>query len=352
MGLTQLLENDKQVRGGFSLPPSLGTLSRTTIVNPQDLLKYIARRTEAKLPLDMPQRMAEEAIDGIINTTVDKVKRLVKRTKPEKKQLGKGKKLKGGINKTDAKSGLLAKGYDEDEIDEYLATHVIKPTYTLDVVEKQFKKWKSKRPRKPSADDPKKGKEEEEKESPPKPAPPPMVISADDPAIPPGPPAARRLPPGTFRLSEKEFDNIKNTNPKIEYRRILKSFFSELSITNFGGLPGDFVKSINELGLRSGSREETLDKLRSTLSSYRTNLSKREPSKETTVKLRVAEATKKKKAPKKPVIHAKKGTVRKLPKPSPKPKKAKKTKVVKKITVRKVRVPKGKGDESPINVLI
>lgn len=328
MGLTQQLENDRLVRGG--------ALSLPTIINPQDLLKYLAEK---------PQRMAKDMVDKIIDTTigttVDKVKRLVKRTKPVKKQT-----LKGGMNREQAITNIVInRRCNIKRAERFLADYKLKMTDNTKQLLEAFDIWnaehaepKPPKKKKPTPEVPSEGKEGKEEAAPP---PPPLVISVDDPALPPGPPPAPapgpvpRLVPNTFRLSEKEFDNIKNTKPRLEYRRILKDFFNELSITSWGGLPGNFVSDINNLGLRSGSRAEAIDKLRSTLSSYKTLLSKREPGKETTIKIKSAEAKKKtKKVPKKrPPPVPKRGAVRKIPavkRPPKRPTKAKKAKKAKK----------------------
>ena len=140
-----------------------------------------------------------------------------------------------------------------------------------------------------------------------------------------------------FVLNAKVFDSIKNTNPRIEFRRILKTFFEELTILNYGSLPGDFVQAVNALKLPAVGKasNEKEDELRSLLSSFKTNMSKREEPKETVVKLKVVpNPPKKKKAATKKVKKAPaatKGTV---------------IKVIKVKQVKKTKKAKGKGEQA------
>jgi hypothetical protein len=323
MGLTSLLEQDKLVRGGAS-----------PMMTAREIFKFI------------------ESAPKMYASALSKAKPIVK---------AHFKKLKGkGLTDEEARKKLIDDGNEPDIVDEFLAAHVESKGWRkgIEAVKNAFKSWYS---QKPSAEKKKKNKKEKkeskkpEKKEPEKKEPEVIAIDPSAPAPAPAPTVApRSTMKGIFRLTEKEFDNIKNTKPKLEYRRLLKDFFNELSITKFGSLPGNFVSDINALGLRSGSRdEETIDKLRSTLSSYRTLLSQKEPAKETKIKLQVAEAPKPKRSkinkPKKALLKKDRknaprvGTVRKIPvvkstKKKVQRKKAPKKKPTKKDTSESIKV--------------
>jgi hypothetical protein len=74
---------------------------------------------------------------------------------------------------------------------------------------------------------------------------------------------------GVFKLTEKEFTLLRHSNPKYEWRQLLKSFFNEMSITGFSKIPAGFVSDVNALKLKGSVGQEKLDKLVGIINAYR-----------------------------------------------------------------------------------
>jgi Arc/MetJ-type ribon-helix-helix transcriptional regulator len=93
-----------------------------------------------------------------------------------------------------------------------------------------------------------------------------------------------------FKLTEKTFDEIKNTkNPKLEYKKLLKSYFNELTLTSYGQLPGDFVQAVNNVKVYQGKPNKLqTDALQGVIDFYRMNLSKKPELTETKIKVKKA----------------------------------------------------------------
>ena len=213
----------------------------------------------------------------------------------------------GAMTKDEAQAYLIDEEHcNDNEVKDFIKNAKKEPGWhtSKERVKAEFDKWKTKDDAKVEVVEEKKEKKEEKKEEKEeeKKAPPPAVAPPKKPV---------------FTLNAKIFDSIKNTKPRLEFRRILKTFFEELSILNYGNLPGDFVQAVNALKLPAvgNATNENEDELRSLLSSFKTNMSKREEPKETVVKLKVVPKAPKKKAAVKKVKKAPaatKGTVRKV----------------------------------------
>ena len=340
----------------------------------------------------MAKDMVDKIIDTTVGTAVDNVKRLVKRTKPEKKVRGGMARThdqvveylmqKRGVSEGKARefvkwtkdNDALMRGYRSSNASIWSAYKAwLEETGQMLLPERKEAKTEEPEPsdlpllperKEPSMEQARKKAEElakrsekrrarkkaEKEEKPrarkkPLPVPKPEKERGDIVIVRPPPAPRERFSP--FRFSAKTFDEIKNANPKLRYKQMLKSYFNELGITEYGKLPGDFVNAIKALPFARDPTEKQLEDLRGVLDFYRTRLSKRESAKETIVKIKATEAPKKtKKVPKKrPPPVPKRGAVRKIPvvkKPPKRPTKAKKAKKTK----------KGKGENSSISVLI
>ena len=82
-----------------------------------------------------------------------------------------------------------------------------------------------------------------------------------------GPARERSKPP--FRLTQREFTLLIHSNPKLEYKTVLKEFFDEVHIKDYSKVPGDFVKQVNALKLTSDASTEDIDQLKSTIGYFK-----------------------------------------------------------------------------------
>lgn len=296
MGLVSKLEEDRLVRPRGGLAPNINDLAQ--------LLLQTAN----------PLNMVQSALTG-----------------QGKKKRSK-KTIKGGVETKESIRTYLKKnklGSDE-EIDDFIDNAKKPPGWHTSQKrgKEAFEEWVGTK----RASSERKEPEEEKYHTPPaSPAKSVASQTSDSPSIKP-----KR---GTFKLNSKEFDMIKNTMPKLEYRKILKDFFKELSVQTFNELPGDFVGRINNLSLHSGSSSKSIEELRGVLDSFKVTLSKRTEPQPTTVKLKVEKAPPKKTRSKKvkSLIAIKKTKIKKLPQPDKIPKKSKGRKKAKKSKPKKVK---------------
>lgn len=123
----------------------------------------------------------------------------------------------------------------------------------------------------------------------------------DEKAPPPPPPKPPKPVRGAFRMIEKEFGLLRNTqNPRNNWRQVLKAFITEMSITDFAQVPGNFIKEVNALNLKGEATEEQIDALIGIINAYRPSVAPISNKSKTDVELPKAKPIVKK--PKKKVV--------------------------------------------------
>jgi hypothetical protein len=152
----------------------------------------------------------------------------------------------------------------------------------------------------------------------------------------PAAPAAPAPVAGGFKLSEKEYQILRNSNPRYEWKILLKNFFNEMSLTTYGRIPAQFIKDVNALGIRGTGTAAQIDKLQSLISAYKPSVAPEAvPEKKTKTLVKASDVRKKEGRKAKSLVAVKKTKVKKLPKPD-KVKKPKRTKVPKKKSTKKL----------------
>lgn len=167
--------------------------------------------------------------------------------------------------------------------------------------------------------------DEKEPRSDPEPAP----VPAPAPAPAPAPVK------GAFKLSEKEYHIIRNSNPRYEWKILLKEFFNEMSITTYGRIPAQFIKDVNALNIKGAGTTTQLEKLQALIAQFKPSVTPEVVPETKTKKLNKPSAVKKEKKGKKSLVTIKKTKVKRLPKPD-KVKKVKKPKKATKKSTKKL----------------